>query len=121
MSDYYSGIRNSFYIVFSILFTSQFSSLNAQIETELIEHNDACTIVTVGKKASVDGSVMNSQTLDGHRYRTWIDIQPANNHKKGSLKKMMMTKLCRSTNIYRQEKFRKPKRPMGISIPACGA
>jgi dipeptidase len=89
MSDYYSGIRNSFYIAFSVLFTSQFSSLNAQIETELIEHNDACTIVTVGKKASVDGSVMNSQTLDGHRYRTWIDIQPANNHKKGSLKKIL--------------------------------
>ena len=47
---------------------------------------DECTVVTVGKKASADGSVMNSHTLDGHRYRTWLDIQSAKDHRPGSQK-----------------------------------
>ncbi len=53
-------------------------------QDELI--NDACTVVTVAKKASVDGSVMNSHTLDGHRYRTWLDIAAAKDHPAGAMK-----------------------------------
>jgi len=38
---------------------------------------DGCTTITLGKKASVDGSVMISHTCDSHRTRSWFDIQPA--------------------------------------------
>ncbi len=44
---------------------------------------DGCTSITVGKKASADGSVMTSHTDDSHRTRSWIDIQPSKMHKPG--------------------------------------
>ncbi|GAB4367380.1 MAG: C69 family dipeptidase [Calditrichia bacterium] len=48
------------------------------------DRSDGCTTITVGKSASFDGSVMTSHTMDEHRARSWIDIQPAKFHKKGS-------------------------------------
>ncbi len=48
------------------------------------EYPDGCTTITVGKKASFDGSVMTSHTDDSHRTRSWVNIIPAKNHKKGS-------------------------------------
>lgn len=51
---------------------------------------DGCTSVTVGRKASADGSVMTSHTDDSHRTRSWIDIMPAKDHKQGSY-----TMLCK--------------------------
>lgn len=36
----------------------------------------SCTSITVGRKASADGSVMTSHTCDGN-YRTWMDVVPA--------------------------------------------
>ncbi len=47
------------------------------------ERSDGCTSITVGKSASFDGSVMTSHTMDEHRARSWIDIQPARQYKKG--------------------------------------
>ncbi len=44
---------------------------------------DGCTTITVGKKASADGSVTTSHTCDSHRTRSWLDITPAKTHKKG--------------------------------------
>jgi dipeptidase len=44
---------------------------------------EGCTSITVGKLASVDGSVITSHTDDSHRTRSWMDIQPAKNHKAG--------------------------------------
>ncbi len=38
---------------------------------------DGCTVITVGKKASSDGSVMNSHTCDSHRTRSTIFIEEA--------------------------------------------
>ena len=35
-----------------------------------------CTSIMVGKKASMDGSVITSHTCDGV-YRTWMAIEPA--------------------------------------------
>jgi dipeptidase len=45
---------------------------------------EGCTTITVGKKASFDGSVMTSHTDDSHRTRAWMDITPSKKHKKGS-------------------------------------
>ena len=44
----------------------------------------SCTSIMVGKKASADGSVITSHTCDG-RYRTWMCIEPAADHRQGSL------------------------------------
>ncbi len=49
---------------------------------------DACTSITVGKKASYDGSVITSHTDDSHRTRSWINIVPAQKHKDGATVKM---------------------------------
>ncbi len=49
---------------------------------------DACTTITVGKSASVDGSVMTSHTCDSRTTRTWIDIVKKLNHKPGSMRKV---------------------------------
>ncbi len=45
---------------------------------------DKCTTIMVGKNASADGSVITSHTCDSHRTPSWMDIQPARQHKKGS-------------------------------------
>ncbi len=45
---------------------------------------EGCTSITVGKKASFDGSVMTSHTDDSHRTRSSMNIVPARKHPKGS-------------------------------------
>ena len=42
----------------------------------------SCTSIMVGRAASTDGSVMTSHTCDSW-YRTWMNIIPAKDHKKG--------------------------------------
>jgi dipeptidase len=46
---------------------------------------EGCTSITVGKKASHDGSVMTSHTDDSHRTRSWMDIIPPKQHDEGSI------------------------------------
>ncbi|MEA2106747.1 MAG: C69 family dipeptidase [Bacteroidota bacterium] len=46
---------------------------------------EGCTSITVGKNASVDGSVITSHTDDSHRTRSWMDIQAAKNYKPGEM------------------------------------
>ncbi len=41
---------------------------------------EGCTTITVGCKASADGSVITSHTCDSHRTRSWLDITPAKKH-----------------------------------------
>jgi dipeptidase len=51
------------------------------------EGDDACTTITVGKKASVDGSVMTTHTCDSRVDRTWLDIVPSRKYKPGTKRK----------------------------------
>lgn len=51
------------------------------------EEEDACTTITVGKAATVDGSVITTHTCDSRVSRTWIDMVPAKNHKPGAKRK----------------------------------
>jgi len=44
---------------------------------------EGCTSITVGRLASVDGSVMTSHTADTREHRTWLDIQPTRRYKAG--------------------------------------
>lgn len=53
------------------------------------DFNDECTTITVGKKASDDGSVRTSHTDDSHRSRTDISVVPAQDHAKGETVNMM--------------------------------
>jgi dipeptidase len=64
-------------------------SLAAQIDVrDLDAAGMECTSVTVGKKASFDGSVMTSHTDDSHRSRTNILIEPAADHAPGEMQKL---------------------------------
>lgn len=58
--------------------------------------SDECTIVTVGRSASADGSVMTSHTCDSHRTRSWFDIVPAIKHKKHSMVQIVKRENCDS-------------------------
>jgi dipeptidase len=46
---------------------------------------EGCTSITVGKKASADGSVFTSHTDDSHRTRAWMDFEPARDHEPGDM------------------------------------
>jgi len=46
---------------------------------------DGCTSITVGRSASVDGSVMTSHTCDSHRTRGWLTIAPKTRYQNGDL------------------------------------
>lgn len=48
------------------------------------EVRDGCTCITVGRLASVDGSVMTSHTADSYSDRTWINVVPGKKHPPGS-------------------------------------
>lgn len=63
-----------------------FGNTNAQTTDDF---NDECTTITVGKKASDDGSVRTSHTDDSHRGRTNISVVPAQDHAKGETVTMM--------------------------------
>lgn len=45
---------------------------------------ESCTSIMVGKKASIDGSVMTSHTCDSW-YRTWMEIVPAKDYPRDTI------------------------------------
>ena len=55
-----------------IIIVASLNIAKAQYE-EIPEERLSCTSITVGKKATTDGSVITSHTCDGN-YRAWIDI-----------------------------------------------
>ena len=74
------------------------SLLKAQA-TVADEDRYGCTTITVGKKASVDGSVFTSHTDDSHRSRSNILITPAANHKQGKTQTMYRREWCETTKM----------------------
>lgn len=66
--------------------------LFCQVALALTDRSDGCTTITVGKKASLDGSVMTSHTLDDHRATSAMEIQPARDHAPGE--KMPLFKIA---------------------------
>jgi dipeptidase len=72
-------------LIFVALVTLLISKVLPQGKSDWVGNRpDGCTSITVGKKASADGSVITSHTCDSHRTRSWLDIVPAQKHKKGS-------------------------------------
>jgi dipeptidase len=60
------------------------------------ERYESCTSIMVGRRASADGSVITSHTCDG-RYRTWMDVVPAQKRPKGSATKILQGTLFAQT------------------------
>jgi dipeptidase len=87
-------IMNSIYstmiklTTFVILGTLLSGDLLAQQPDWEVGFPDGCTSITAGKLATVDGSVITSHTDDSHRTRSWMDIQPARKHPRGSMTTM---------------------------------
>ncbi|MDR0420551.1 MAG: C69 family dipeptidase [Prevotellaceae bacterium] len=73
--------------IMSIILISAIT-VNLRSQCDDKEFYGSCTSITVGKKASADGSIITSHTCDG-RYRTWMDIVPAQKHKKGATTKIL--------------------------------
>ena len=71
------------YLFILILFLS---NCNIFAQDEYLEGKN-CTTIMVGHKASTDGSVITSHTCDS-RYRTWVTVEPAADHKPGTMHKV---------------------------------
>ncbi len=71
-------------ISFTLLFLFGILIAGAQNEVDPMTEGMECTTITVGKRASTDGSVMTSHTDDSHRTRTNILVEPAADHPKGT-------------------------------------
>jgi len=74
---------NMRYFALSALLWLGWMSIAAQ-SSGRSEERDACTSIMVGKKASVDGSVMTSHTCDSW-YRTWMSIEPAKDYPRDTI------------------------------------
>ncbi|MBO4655257.1 MAG: C69 family dipeptidase [Bacteroidales bacterium] len=72
------------FLLFSAVFFCCGLSVRAQ-DWNLKGEN--CTSIMVGCKASDDGSVITSHTCDG-MYRTWVTMEPAADHKPGTMHKV---------------------------------
>jgi dipeptidase len=77
-----------FFLSFLLLFSGLSMAQTAQKCDWEGDVPEGCTSVTVGKKASFDGSVMTSHTDDSHRTRSWVDIQAAADHDSGERETM---------------------------------
>ena len=80
-------------IFFVLILTAGFTNLPAQDKADWKGGvPEGCTSITVGKDATVDGSVITSHTDDSHRTRSWMDIVPAKDHKEGATTPMYKRK-----------------------------
>lgn len=90
-------MKNYTILFFSLLFSM--SIVKGQVDKSdwLGGFPEGCTSITVGKLASVDGSVMTSHTDDSHRTRSWLDIQPPKTFEKGASATMYKRVSCDTT------------------------
>lgn len=72
--------------ILGLSLTSLFFLFNTQAQHEEypLDVPNECTSITIGKKATDDGSVRTSHTDDSHRTRSNIFVTPAKNHPKGA-------------------------------------
>lgn len=71
-------------LIFTLIFVLSCFIIKAQNEIDPLTEGMECTSITVGKKASADGSVMTSHTDDSHRSRTNILVEAAKDHPAGT-------------------------------------
>ncbi|MDY0016128.1 MAG: C69 family dipeptidase, partial [Bacteroidales bacterium] len=89
-------MKKSFLIAYIIPFLF-FLNLHAQHEDYPLDVPNECTSITMGKKATDDGSVRTSHTDDSHRTHSNIFVTPAKNHPAGA-KVTMYKRLWDNTN-----------------------
>jgi len=87
-------------VYFSLVFLLTLTQTNtyAQIDKSdwVAGYPDGCTSITVGSKASFDGSVMTSHTDDSHRTRSWMNVVSAKEYKEGATTTMYKRTRCDS-------------------------
>lgn len=74
-------------ILISSTHSTQISSLEALKPDAPALEFESCTSIMVARLASVDGSVITSQTCDGN-YRTWVRIEPHRKYSEGVMTKI---------------------------------
>ncbi len=83
-----------FFLITGILILA--SAVYCQHPDWIEGYPDGCTSITVGKTATIDGSVITSHTDDSHRTRSWMDIQAAAVHGKNEMVTMYKRVACDS-------------------------
>jgi len=73
-----------------LLFFITFNLISQEKNDSIPKEKDACTSITVGRLASIDGSVMTSHTCDSREDRTWIDIVKAKKYRSGEMRKVYL-------------------------------
>lgn len=76
-----------------------------------VSEADACTNFIVGKKASVDGSVMCSYSADDYGMFQNLAHYPAGKHAKGEMRKILT-----GIPMFIMEKFLRLPRPTVLSV-----
>ncbi len=71
----------------SLIVSVQSDRIDVQAPGADLAMEGSCTSIMVGKLATVDGSVITSQTCDGN-YRTWVRIEPGKKYPKGAKTKI---------------------------------
>lgn len=82
------GIKTVSFLLAMLFFIILICTYPIFAQDDFGEEWESCTSIMVGKKASVDGSVITCHTCDG-RYRTWLEIVPRKTHDEGAKRKIL--------------------------------